>query len=202
LNPNEFESFGANKVSIITFNYDRSLEFFLFRGLKNKFGASHSGCVENFEKIRVIHVHGRLGPSPTDEHAWPPYGTPIRPNDIIALRLGIKVIHEAADDSPELLEARDRLSKAERICFLGFGFHQRNLRRLFKGVATVRPSDDNSNTTQWSLSPGVKIFASGYGLSDAKKEAIQKLLPLPRCQWGTRTSSCKDFLDETGGLED
>jgi hypothetical protein len=163
---------------------------------------SHETCVQNFEKIKIIHVHGQLGPSPTDEHARPPYGEPIKPNDIIPLRLGIKVIHEAEDDSLAFEEARACLSRARKICFLGFGFHETNLRRLFKGIATVQPLKHEATIKQWSLASGVKIFASGYGLSDAKKDAIQTLLPLPRCQWGDRTHDCKQFLNESGVLEE
>ena len=35
-----FDKFGSNKVSFITFNYDRSLEHFFITALKNKYGKS------------------------------------------------------------------------------------------------------------------------------------------------------------------
>ncbi len=35
-----FEEFGENRLSIITFNYDRSLEFYLFSSLKASYGKS------------------------------------------------------------------------------------------------------------------------------------------------------------------
>jgi len=39
-----FEEFDQNKISIITFNYDRSLEHSLFTALKNSYGKNDRDC--------------------------------------------------------------------------------------------------------------------------------------------------------------
>lgn len=196
-NRNQFESFGESKVSIITFNYDRSLEFCLFTALRKSSQKSRAECVDNFERIKIIHVHGRLGPSPTEESAWPPYGgIPITSNDLARIARQITIIHEAKDDTPELEAARSVLSQAERICFLGFGFHERNLRRLFKGVTTVYSPTQTPSSTNWSLRSGVKIFGHNYDFYERERVDIQRFLPLPTCDWGDRKQSCKEFLRE------
>ena len=55
-----FEDFHTNKVSFVTFNYDRSLEHFLCRSLANSFAKTEAEAGEVISKIPIIHLHGRL----------------------------------------------------------------------------------------------------------------------------------------------
>lgn len=199
--PNQFESFGASHLSIVTFNYDRSLEFCLFTALKASFQKNHRECLQNFEKIPIIHVHGRIGPSPVEESAWPPYGSnPIRSADLPSLASQIQIIHQADENTPQFKAARDLLSQAERICFLGFGFHEINLKRLFKGVTTLNDPTQTPNTKTWNLFSGVKIFGHNFDFTESEKRDIQRRLPGSTCDWGARGQSCEEFLRESGAL--
>ncbi len=56
------EGFKKNKVTVITFNYDRSLEFYLFRSLKAKFGKYEAEAADVFADIEIKHVYGKLAP--------------------------------------------------------------------------------------------------------------------------------------------
>jgi hypothetical protein len=56
-----FDEFGFNTLSIITFNYDRSVENFFFESLKNSYNKADDECKEVLEKLPIIHLHGRLG---------------------------------------------------------------------------------------------------------------------------------------------
>ncbi len=57
-----FEKFGENKLSIITYNYDRSLEFYLFTALKHAYGKEDDHeCFWKVNTIPFIHLHGQLG---------------------------------------------------------------------------------------------------------------------------------------------
>jgi hypothetical protein len=163
---------------------------------------NHAECVQNFEKIQILHVHGRLGPSPTDEHAWPPYGGAITSNDLLRIKDEIKVIHETTHDTQEFEVAHNLLSQAERICFLGFGFHATNLKRLFKGVVTVLDPTPPPPSKQWGLSNGVEIFGHNYNFTERERAHIQRFLPLPTCDWGDHEQSCKEFLRKKGVLLD
>jgi len=49
-----FDDFGKNKLSIITFNYDRTVEQYLFTVLKNTYGRSDGECVEQLNKIVMV----------------------------------------------------------------------------------------------------------------------------------------------------
>jgi hypothetical protein len=123
-----FEEFGSNKLAIITFNYDRSLEHFLLNSLHNLHGRSFDDCANALAQIPIVHVYGQLG-----EHPYPQKGCrKYRPNlggleHVGQAAAGITLLHEQAAD---LKEAHERLNNAERICFLGFSYHPMNLQRL------------------------------------------------------------------------
>lgn len=50
-----------NKIMVITFNYDRSLEFYLFRALKSKYNKHDDDIADVFKDIKIKHVYGKLG---------------------------------------------------------------------------------------------------------------------------------------------
>jgi hypothetical protein len=61
-NVDSIEEFKKNKVTVITFNYDRSLEFYLFRALQSKFGKPDAEIADVFAEIEIKHVYGKLAP--------------------------------------------------------------------------------------------------------------------------------------------
>jgi hypothetical protein len=127
-----FDVFGENKLSIITFNYDRSIEQYLFTVLKNTYGRSNAECVEQLSKIPIIHVHGKLGSLPWQEKNGRPYENKITPENIKLASDQIIIISESNEDSKEFRQAFELLKNADegKIYFLGFGFNPVNLRRL------------------------------------------------------------------------
>lgn len=63
-----FEEFDQNKISIITFNYDRSLEHSLFTALKNSYAKNDRDCASKLKNIPIVHVYGQLGYLPWQDH--------------------------------------------------------------------------------------------------------------------------------------
>jgi hypothetical protein len=125
-----FDKFGENKLSIITFNYDRSLEHYLFNSLRNLHGRPVDDCIEKLAMIPIIHVYGQLGKIPYPQQGcrqYLPLGEDEMPGVVVGAADGITLLHEAASD---LAEARKLLEAAKRICFLGFSYHPLNLARL------------------------------------------------------------------------
>lgn len=65
---NGFEYFAENKIHFITFNYDRSLEYYLFDAFKNCYyttcGGKHFSKTkpEDFFKFDFIHLYGCIAP--------------------------------------------------------------------------------------------------------------------------------------------
>ena len=134
-----WEAFGSNRLKIITYNYDRSLEWYLFNSLKNSFGKSDAECVKKLQEIPIVHVHGELGDlSIPNVNPGRPYNQSLRPDLVANAAKGIRIIHEDIHKYPEFHDAKQYLSDARLICFLGFGFHSLNLQRL--EISKLRPN--------------------------------------------------------------
>lgn len=132
-NVDHLEDFSQNRLAVITFNYDRSLEQFLFTSLKHSFGESDAKCAAELAKIPIVHVHGRLGWLPWQQgRPVRGYEKPERSAGVIEAARSIKIVHEQSDvdSSTEFIQAHDLLAKASTICFLGFGYHETNVKRL------------------------------------------------------------------------
>jgi hypothetical protein len=124
-----FEEFGENKLSIITFNYDRSLEHYLLNSLMNLHGKTRDECASALEKIPIVHVYGQLGAQPYPKQGPHQY-RPDRVEYFIYVKTaaaGIKLYHEEAETAAR---AQELLRGAKRICFLGFSYNPFNLARL------------------------------------------------------------------------
>lgn len=161
-----FDDFGANKLSIITFNYDRSLEHYLLRALQNLHNKTAEECAPKLAEIPIIHVYGQLG-----KQAYPQPGSRKYDPDnqrfatVASAAAGITLLHEGISD---LEQARSVLNGAQRVCFLGFGYHPLNLKRL---------QLENSSQSQRYVFGTVRGF---LGLEVQKvKAALEKTL-LPR----------------------
>jgi hypothetical protein len=127
-----FEDFAENRLSIVTFNYDRVVEHFFFTSLKNSYGKHENECVEMLKHIPIIHLHGRLGFLPWQK----PNNRPFEPNvnklAMLESMENLKIIHEDIKDGrdAEFIKAKQLLSEAEQIYFMGFGFNRTNVDRL------------------------------------------------------------------------
>ena len=133
-----FEEFSRHSLAIITFNYDRSFKQYLFECLKNKHNKSNAECAEQVLNIPILHVYGKLGALPWEQSEstaipYDSYTTVILDwkQKVNQAAENIKIIHH--DDvkvSEEFEHAHILLNEAERIYFLGFGFHETNVKRL------------------------------------------------------------------------
>jgi hypothetical protein len=141
-----------NSVKFITFNYDRSLEFFLHQATKHSFNVGDTDAFNVWSKIGILHLYGSLGNldsrNPPGFRAYSPDYTPE------SLRLaakGIKIIPESRDDDKDFQTAGDWFWRADEIVFLGFGFDPLNVKRL--GLSYVLESlkkDGKKLPTVWA----------------------------------------------------
>jgi hypothetical protein len=123
-------------VSFVTFNYDRSLEHFLFTSLKNTYGLTDDACGSMMmEHIAVVHLHGQLGHLPWQSRNGRSYNQYIDSRVVGLCVDGIKVVHEDVADGrdKEFERARKLIDDAKHIYFLGFGYGSKNIERL--GIA-------------------------------------------------------------------
>ncbi len=148
-----------NKLTIVTFNYDRSLEQFLTDAISTRFRLTPEEAWKTLNHIRIIHLHGDLGPLPFQiERAgqkWA-YGGPVAEERIEQASKGINLIHDGhVGGSPPFIPARDALEEAEFVFALGFGWHELNIRRL--GLDLTKRG----------------VEGTGYGLTPEMAEHIQ-----------------------------
>jgi hypothetical protein len=127
----DLPDFSEGKLAFITFNYDRSLEYFLHESLCNSFTevpeAKVIPCLNN---LRILHVYGCVAPLKwEDPDAGVDYRAPISEPLLRSAAKNIKTIYEEKE-SPELTEAHELLGSAERIFFLGFGYASENMEVL------------------------------------------------------------------------
>jgi hypothetical protein len=112
-----------NKLSIVTFNYDRTIDFRLHMYVTHRFGHSKDDAWRIVQSaIPIVHVHGTLGDYPR----WPLQDT----TSLFERSRDIKIISEAQDSSPEFQRASELLNAADRVVVIGFGFAPRNVDRL------------------------------------------------------------------------
>lgn len=133
---------------IVSFNYDRSFEIYLYLFLKAK-KKTEEEINKIFEMLDIVHVYGRLpdlpfeNPSPDqndlvieysyyDEHLK---GIDSQERKIFEMKLTkhaeqIKTIYSFNHQDNGVLKLSNLIFDFDRIVFLGFGFHELNMKVL------------------------------------------------------------------------
>jgi hypothetical protein len=169
-----FEDVSKNQVGFITFNYDRSLEHFLYNSIRATYGCNAKEVEEVLRKFKILHVHGALGGLgwQTDEPGIRAYDNSCTRRDIEVAAKSIKIISDTVPWAEAFGKAWDLLSHAKRVGVLGFGYHRDNMARL------KLPTDKHI------------VFGTCHGLTEAEQAQLQSQYP------GLRLHSRKnlDFL--------
>ena len=127
----ELDEFANNKISFITYNYDRSLEYRLLNALKFGFpDVSSEKAASILDSIPIIHVHGELGKLKELDSNGREYHPVVSSQEIKIAMNGIGVVSEDKDNNPAYLRAHEVLKSAKNVIFLGFGYHPKNVERL------------------------------------------------------------------------
>lgn len=192
-NPSNFD------FSIYTFNYDRSLDFYLERVTENFFGykEKRSELKSFISNIPITHLHGSLG-----DLENLPFGCieEIESGGFEKLRSvsqNIDIIFEAKKDE-QFVQLHNEIKIAEFLVFLGFGFHPTNIDRIFE-IEEFRLKGFPRN-----------IIASTFGMTQLESKTIfenkvlKKLYHLYRSSSGgldTEESFRRLFSFESMGSE-
>lgn len=132
------ENIESNKLYILTFNYDYSLEYFLFKSLKTRKRLNNEETKKLLDCIPIFHIHGSL----YYEGCFENFGSkPIHFNNekmahhLETISKNIKIISEINDKNENfclsIFETSNYiLRNAKKIYFLGFGFHDLNMKRF------------------------------------------------------------------------
>jgi hypothetical protein len=173
------ESFGNNKLVVLTFNYDRSFEWYCAHRLRARWDLSTPlDALDYVKKIPILHIHGTLGGMLWDYEGrlYEPslhFGDPVKVSEMI------RTIHDADDDNTTYTDAFMYLENAARIIFLGFGYWPDNLRKM--GVSR--------------LTKNKQIFGSAYKLNEREKIVARDILG-HHVEWGHQDWNNLQFLQE------
>lgn len=121
----QIDEFSKNRVSFITFNYDRSLEYYLATSFLNSFSdyENKAHLVDLLESIPIRHVYGRIAQPPWQKGL--DYRQKVNYQLASDLAKNIKIVHER--NRPDKDYVASLISEAERIFILGFGYAAENL---------------------------------------------------------------------------
>jgi hypothetical protein len=137
LNPVSPEQFGDNQLAVITYNYDRSFEQYLFDALQSGFNLTHDGAALAVSKIPFVHVHGSFGDVPGAGAEPRLYQTDR--SDIFRATKRMHIVSDDVASSGVLTKCDQVLRQATHVVFLGFGYDPVNVERL--GLTRFRQAE-------------------------------------------------------------
>lgn len=184
-----YDEFENNKLRIVTFNYDRSLEQYMFERFRHTHtGKSEDECKEKLNQLGILHVYGSLGRLlwQVDDLENPvpvvPYGANNKQDEIISAANSIEIMSsESSGILSRLLEFQDFMKDCRGLYFLGFGYHEMNMQRL--GINT--------------LGIPKKVMGTAYGLSYQRIKEIESFVIRNLCiRDGLFRKSIYEFLHE------
>lgn len=118
-------------LSVVTFNYDRSLEHYLTRAVKSCYDVPWTVAQTVVGKLAIVHVYGSLGSLQVQDDLCIPFGADVNGGNVECAAASLKVIPEHRDGTPSAFDdARRLIAKANRVAVLGLGFDKVNLERL------------------------------------------------------------------------
>lgn len=179
--------FFKNKISFITFNYDRSIEEFFLISLKNYFGNSitENELLQMYNSIPIHHVYGGIpyDLNTSNVHTYySMYGNGVRleENDIykvFKISENISVIHDETlfiDDTIKKI-----ISEARSIIFLGFGYNM-------ESVGKLKLSETNADCD---------IISSKIGLSHSIQQRVLNYFRGKGYSFGFVEGSMNEIID-------
>jgi hypothetical protein len=145
-----------NNVRFIVFNYDRCLEHFLVHALQKLCGADETVAQEICGQAHIVHPYGSVGPLPTLGNRGVGFGA--SSNNCVGLAQRIRTYTEQITDGDELSAIQDEVLWAQCIVFLGFAYHDQNMRLL----------------TPNQVSDVVPVFGTAYKMSDDDTSVVTR----------------------------
>ena len=121
--------FKKNPLAIVTFNYDRSLEHYLVTVLCNNYNIKASTAMRGLTKMPILHVHGDLGNYIAHDNKAD-FAQRLNKSRFTIAKQRILIVHENEGQTKDFVLARKLITEAERVLFIGFGYHPKNMAKL------------------------------------------------------------------------
>ncbi|WP_188710081.1 hypothetical protein [Novosphingobium marinum] len=149
-------------VTIINFNWDRTIEHFMPFALEMAFGMPIAEAQQLVAaKLKILRPYGSVGRLQWQSGDAPQvdWGTE-KPWNIHNLPTQIFTASERANDVGLLREIRQTVTYAKRLVFLGFAFHPQNMELLI----------------DHSLSHNPEVLTTIYGMTAANRATVIQML--------------------------
>jgi hypothetical protein len=149
-------------VRVISFNYDRTLEHYLFHSIQNYYGCSSERATEILSNLTILHPYGKVGSLPwQDSERGVPFGGDVHSSVLLAVSQNLRTFTERISEQQSQIDLiRDSVFGAEILTFLGFAYHELNLQLLF-GPERQQP-----------VNHARQVFGTAMGLSESNKRVI------------------------------
>ncbi len=196
---------GFERVSIFTFNYDRSLEAYFLKALETRFKLNPLEAAKHFERLQIRHAYGALGSiRPYMEDGFD-YGDADLSKRMNLLRIASKRIlltPEMRGDDTQFKWAREKLQESSRLCFLGYGFDELNDKRLgFRDVIDHRKTINDQRIKEgrrqledWTA------WATVIGMTKLEVARAKSRLLGEHCELTSLNMDCRMAIREAGIL--
>jgi len=147
----------TSNVKIVNFNYDRTIEEYLWRALQERAALTSEIATEIVNKLEIIRPYGKLGELRGNSASSISYGQPDG-YDLIEVSKGILTLAEQRHDDVAT-KIKDASTWARVVIFLGSAFHKQNMEVLMPHKSSRR-----------------HIFATTHGMSDYNKDSLEIML--------------------------
>lgn len=148
-----------NNITIINFNYDRIIEHYLPYAIANYYGLSPAEIREVMPLLPIFRPYGKAGTLPWEGKEGPvPFGH-CSAHDIEVAAGQILTFTEQVENQNLVSGIKNAIKEADRIVFIGFGYHRQNLAMLSS------PSGQH-----------VEIRGTSFGMSDSDTISVSNEL--------------------------
>jgi len=191
----DFSDYNKN-ISFITFNYDRTLEHYLFTVLSAKHPSLIEKVMEELNKLKILHVYNSFGNLPWQAEVdtipyfslWDHTLKRDRPDkfDPFAISGDVRKASEnielmfGDELTPQFEEARKILKSSDKIIFMGFGYWDDNLKKL-----------GFDYDTPWR---GKMIRGTAYNVPDARIRQISEFTNEILKKENLINAKCHEFI--------
>ena len=152
-----------SSIALIIFNYDRCIEHFLFHAMQNYYDLSAEDAAAIVNSMKIFHPYGLVGSLPwATGSADMAFGGEPSAQQLVKLAEKIKTFTEGTNpEASDIMEIRRHVATADSLVFLGFAYHQQNLKLL------AQPDDRRNNERNT-----INCYGTTVGISKADLDVI------------------------------
>lgn len=142
-------------VKFVTLNYERSLELYLECTINNRLDDDQENAARLvLDNIDIIHAHGTFGTL-----LEVPYGQEIRDGEFLRrAAANLAIVTDSLSESKNFIDAKKAIAWAERVVFIGLGYHSVTMKGLFDGIDKDQKS----------------YYGTARGLSDLRMQQVME----------------------------